>query len=91
MMIDYEEFDSKLLARIAMSPVRFVSLCTHMHSESRAIAKRMASDPSDAFRVTDRRLQSLRKRGLISYSTKNGWSLKAKKEDQCNASSVGDR
>ena len=75
-MNDYTAFDAKLLARIKESPATFSSLSTHMDAE----AQEIATYKYDAFRVTDRRLQAMRKRGLIEYSAKTGWSAKAQKE-----------
>ena len=72
--INYNEFDAKLFKRILNSPATFASLAAHMDTEARAIAEKKGAKAADAFRVTDSRLQALRKRGLISYSSKAGWT-----------------
>ena len=72
-MSDYTEFDAKLLARIQRGNVTFVGIDHHMRND----AMRLVKPGHDAFRVTDRRLQALRKKGLIQFSRKTGWSSAA--------------
>lgn len=75
---EYSEFDEKLLARIKRAGATFAALDAHMSSD----AARLTKAGGDAFRVTDRRLQALRRRGLIEYSAKTGWSAAAQKGGQ---------
>ena len=73
-MADYTSFDAKLLERIQRKAANFTQLSTYMNADAKAIISAQGGDDRDAFRVTDRRLQALRKRGLIKYSGKTGWS-----------------
>jgi len=74
-MTDYIEFDAKLIERITTRPATFTQLSTYMNADAEFIAQLNGKPQSEAFRVTDRRLQALRKRGLISYSGKTGWHI----------------
>lgn len=76
---DYAEFDAKLLERIRTRAANFTQLSTYMNADAQAIVSTSGDGKGDAFRVTDRRLQALRRRGLIKYSGKTGWSAAAQK------------
>ena len=70
--IDYQDFDAKLLQRLSGDPVKFNLLSTHLEP----LAKAFCSKPEDEpFRVTDRRLQALRKKNLVAFIRGKGWSL----------------
>jgi hypothetical protein len=61
-MSKYAEYDVKLLSLIAGGCNTFTSLVTRLRDDNRRI-----QPPPDSFRVTDRRLQALRKAGKIYY------------------------
>jgi hypothetical protein len=69
-MKDFTELDSAILTRIAESACTFTSInvCVAHLAEQH--------DEKKAFRVVDRRLQALRKRGLIEFGTRK-WTLVA--------------
>jgi hypothetical protein len=58
----YAEYDAKLLNLIQGGCDSFGSIAARMHKDSTPFAK-----PSEEFRVTDRRLQALRKDGRIAF------------------------
>lgn len=76
-MANYKSFDAKLMERIQRKAANFTQLSTYMNADAEAIVRAQGGNDRDAFRVTDRRLQALRKRGLIKYSGKVGWSAVA--------------
>ncbi|WP_054908778.1 hypothetical protein [Pseudomonas sp. NBRC 111135] len=61
-MSKYAEYDEKLMSLIRNGCDNLSSLCGRLHDENSAIAK------DDPWRVTDRRLQALRKAGKIVYA-----------------------
>ncbi len=72
-MSKYENLDAEILRRISAEPTPFGELysgCVRGYCTSIAGAEGKESD--EAFRVLDRRLQALRKKGLIR-STGRGW------------------
>lgn len=69
---DYKDFDKKLLERLSGGSVKFDVLSTHLEP----LAKGFCSKPDDElFRVTDRRLQALRKKNVVLFVRGQGWSL----------------
>jgi hypothetical protein len=83
-MNDYKELDAMILKRIellcAAKPkvkVNFAVVCSQNIEQ---VAQQFTgggrgSFPQPPWRVVDRRLQALRKRGAISYSKDAGWTL----------------
>ncbi len=72
-MNKYENLDAAILRRIGAEPTPFGELyngCVRGYCTS--IAGAEGKDSDDAFRVLDRRLQALRKKGRIR-STSHGW------------------
>ena len=63
--MNYEELDNRIVAAIKERVATFSAICN-----------RVGSDYSKCGRDVDRRLQSLRKRGVITYDSKAGWSLR---------------
>ncbi|MCS7522506.1 hypothetical protein N0070_19870 [Pseudomonas aeruginosa] len=61
-MSKYAEYDEKLMSLIRNGCDNFVSLCGRLRDENKAISQ------EDPWRVTDRRLQALRKAGKIVYA-----------------------
>lgn len=60
--VSYEEYDKKLLSVIRNGCNTFDSLVRRMDEDNKAI------DPgADRFRVTDRRLQALRRKGFLIF------------------------
>ena len=57
----YELFDAKLLAEIKTGHDTFKTLAALLHEE----AKPLATSRNEEFRVVDRRLQAMRKKGLL--------------------------
>lgn len=68
---DYSEFDKKLLELVDSGTNTAAALTTALD----ALAKPLMSQPGDEFRVVDRRLQALRKKGLISWSRRGSFVL----------------
>lgn len=70
---DYSQLDAEILAEIGKGKVHFTQLASLLKSS----AKTFCPDPKDEpFRVIDRRLQALRKKGKIGHDTKQGWRLR---------------
>lgn len=67
---DYTEFDKKLLELLDNGTNTAAALTKALDAQ----AKLLMSQPGDEFRVVDRRLQALRKKGLISW-TRRGSSV----------------
>lgn len=74
---DFTTLDCAILTRIAESACTFTSINANVEH----LAKPFTKPPLhlDVFRVVDRRLQSLRKRGLI-YFGKTKWFMANSKE-----------
>lgn len=68
---DYSKLDAAILAQIAGGNCKARGLNSALDDLARE-----ADRDSEEFRVIDRRLQALRKKGKIEFDTKNGWSLK---------------
>ena len=60
---DYTEFDKKMLSLIATGTNTAAALTTALTTE----AQTLMNSPKEEFRVIDRRLQALRKKGLIAW------------------------
>lgn len=74
-MNDYTKLDAAILNAIRSGKVEFTSIAYNDHIE--ALAKQFTTPQKyvdNGFRVVDRRLQALRKLGLISFKAKR-WSL----------------
>ncbi|POR07974.1 hypothetical protein [Diaphorobacter sp. LR2014-1] len=71
---DYTEFDKKMLDLIAAGKNTAAALTTALDAE----AKPLMNQPNEEFRVIDRRLQALRKKGDIAWERRGAlvvWSL----------------
>lgn len=71
---DYSGFDNKLLDLIKAGTRTAMALSTALELDARPMIKRTGEE----FRVVDRRLQALRKKGVISWSRLGGmvvWNL----------------
>lgn len=71
---DYVEFDKKMLALIVAGTNTAAALTKALDAD----AKLLMSQPKDEFRVVDRRLQALRKKGAITWERRGRfvvWSL----------------
>lgn len=71
---DYTDFDKKMLALIDAGTKTAASLTTALDAE----AKPLMNQPKEEFRVIDRRLQALRKKGTIAWERRGTlvvWSL----------------
>ena len=71
---DYTDFDKKMLALIDAGTKTAAALTTALDAE----AKPLMYQPNEEFRVIDRRLQALRKKGLIAWERRGAlvvWSL----------------
>ena len=71
-MTNYQTLDDFIVGRIKNGSNTFIFI----HSrEVRDEAERLAElTKADAFRFTDKRLQALRKKGLIGFNSKTGWT-----------------
>ena len=71
---DYTDFDKKMLALIDAGTKTAAALTTALDAD----AKPLMNQPKDEFRVIDRRLQALRKKGVIACERRGAlvvWSL----------------
>lgn len=71
---DYTAFDKKMLALIADGTNTAAALTTALDAD----AKPLMNQPNEEFRVIDRRLQALRKKGLIAWERRGAlvvWSI----------------
>lgn len=72
-MSKYAKLDRAILNKIGGCPVAFSGL---FHSDVEEECSRIAMDEHnkvEPFRILDRRLQALRKSGVIRYVTSKGW------------------
>ena len=71
---DYTDFDKKMLALIDAGTKTAAALTTALDAD----AKPLMNQPKDEFRVIDRRLQALRKKGVIAWERRGAlvvWTL----------------
>ena len=71
---DYADFDKNMLALIDAGTNTAAALTTELDAD----AKPLMNQPKDEFRVIDRRLQALRKKGVITWVRRGAfvvWSL----------------
>ena len=71
---DYTDFDKKMLALIDAGAKTAAALTAALNAE----AKPLMNQPKEEFRVIDRRLQAIRKKGLITWERRGAfvvWSL----------------
>lgn len=72
-MADYTKMDQLIIEKIKDGANTFSKIDGgSVYDEAKSIA--MATG-GDSFRVIDRRLQALRKRGVIEYTTKEKWRM----------------
>lgn len=62
MVVKYTEYDLKLIELIGNGCNNFGSLCARMDEDNKKL-----QPVGDRWRITDRRLQALRKQGRIAY------------------------
>lgn len=70
----YDDFDKKMLALIDAGTNKAAALTTALDAE----AKLLMNKEKEEFRVVDRRLQALRKKGIIKWERSGAfviWSL----------------
>lgn len=70
---DYSLLDADILTEIGRKNTHFTGLVTKLETSAKAFCKEKKDEP---FRVIDRRLQALRKKGKIGHDTKHGWMLR---------------
>ena len=71
---DYTDFDKKMLALIDAGTRTAAALTTALDAD----AKPLMNQPNEEFRVIDRRLHALRKKGLIAWERRGAlvvWSI----------------
>ncbi len=66
---DYSAFDKKMLDLIESGPKTAAALTTALDVD----AKPLMNQPKEEFRVVDRRLQALRKKGLIAWERRGAF------------------
>lgn len=71
-MKDYSTLDTEILSLLAGGAKTFATMIGRLEASAKPFCDPARPEP---FRVVDRRLQALRKKHLIAYSTKGGWSL----------------
>lgn len=76
-MSKYEELDAMIMDELDyVEPMTFraIHFSGGIHSGIHAESEKLATKPHEGFRVLDRRLQALRKKGLIlSHGASKGW------------------
>lgn len=70
---DYSLLDAEIVVEIGRKNSQFTGLVAELESSARTFCKGPKDEP---FRVLDRRLQALRKKGKIGYDSKLGWRLR---------------
>lgn len=69
---DYSLLDAEILVEIGRKNRTFNALVAKLENSAKAFVIGTKVEP---FRVIDRRLQALRKKGKISFVSKTGWHL----------------
>lgn len=69
----YERLDAMILARIGRQEIVKLTASSIDAGEIHALAKTFSSGVS--YRVVERRLQVMRKAGLIRFSAQSGWAV----------------
>lgn len=72
-MKDFFILDHAIMAAVTRGKKEHCVLCQDEDVKSSAMPFVTATAP--VFRVVDRRMQSLRKRGLLSWTRADGWSV----------------
>ncbi len=73
-MTKYAKLDSEVLSAIGAQPTSFSELFSpSVRQECLVIAEAEGKHPMDVFCILDRRLQSLRKLGVIQHVKGKGW------------------
>lgn len=70
---DYSILDAEILVQIGRNNRFFAGLVSALESSAKSV---MTDAKAEPFRVIDRRLQALRKKGKLSFDTKTGWRLR---------------
>lgn len=71
-MINYTELDTAVIAVIKAGKTKFSQI--HNDRSVNVVSTPLSHKPEEEFRVVDRRLQSLRKRNLITFE-KGHWKI----------------
>lgn len=70
---DYTYLDMLIQESVASGNNTFAKIDTgEVHKQAKLLEQQIKSE---AFRIIDRRLQALRKKGLIKYSTAEKWTI----------------
>lgn len=72
--LDYTDFDKKMLALIDAGTNTAAALTTALDADAKPLMNR----PKDEFRVVDRRLQALRKKGVIAWERRGAFVVWAR-------------
>ncbi|MCB4361997.1 hypothetical protein [Quatrionicoccus australiensis] len=67
---DYSSLDAEILTQIAQSNRTYTALVSRLENEAKVFCTTPKQEP---WRVINRRLQALRKKGQIGFNTKLGW------------------
>ncbi len=70
---DYSLLDAEIVVEIGRKNSQFTGLFARLEQSTKALCKGPKDEP---FRVLDRRLQALRKKGKIGHDSKLGWRLR---------------
>lgn len=71
--VDYTDLDEMIKARITGGKNTFILIGGgEVYTEAKRLSKTTSGEAS---RIIDRRLQAMRKRGEIKYTTKEKWTL----------------
>jgi hypothetical protein len=69
----YAALDQAILAAISFGKTQHCIICMDKFVD--AHAERYATTNSPAFRIVDRRMQALRRRGVLKYERISGWRI----------------
>jgi len=71
---DYSLLDAEIVVEIGRGNRTFNGLQAKLEGSAKAFCKTPKDEP---FRVIDRRLQALRKKGKVGFDSKLGWRMRA--------------
>lgn len=72
---DYSDLDAALIEKIKLGKTTFTMLVSKFSDKALPFCVPSLGRQPEPDRVIDRRLQALRKKKLISFSPKTGWSF----------------
>lgn len=71
----YAQLDAAIVQAIREGKTTFTPLTAAVDKQADALAKPDRYGQLDGWRVIDRRLQAMRRRGVLQFSHKTGWGI----------------